>query len=333
MSRRPTVQLPRQGTLFLDVLSLGRAGPGGRFTPSQIQQIQRTVRRVPEVMVKVTGGGTRVGAVSAHFGYISRKGDLAIETDEGDRIIGREAQKVLLNDWHLELISDQYRPNETQAQKSRRAKLVHNIVLSMPSPTPPEKVLAAARQFAREKFASKHRYAMVLHTDQQHPHVHMVVKAEDEHGRRLHIDKEMLRHWREDFARAMREQGIAANATPRFVRGRNKGKTRDAVYRAGRRGASTTMRQRVTEVATQLRETGSFHDPARTKLLETRKAITHGWLEVADALDAQGEASLAGEVRHFARHLPRVLTDKERIAIALVEHIANSRQTPLREHT
>jgi hypothetical protein len=81
-------------------------------------------------MVKVTGGGTRVGAVSAHFGYISRKGDLAIETDEGDRVIGREAQKVLLNDWHLELISGQYQPNDTQAQKSRRAKLVHNIVLS-----------------------------------------------------------------------------------------------------------------------------------------------------------------------------------------------------------
>jgi hypothetical protein len=41
-------------------------------------------------------------------------------------------------------------------------------------------------------------------------------------------------------------------------------------------------------------------------LLETPKVITHGWLDVADALDAQGEASLAREVRHFARHLPRV---------------------------
>jgi len=35
----------------------------------------------------------------------------------------------------------------------------------MPSPTPPEKVLAAARMFAREKFAAQHRYAMVLHND------------------------------------------------------------------------------------------------------------------------------------------------------------------------
>ncbi|MGO9933142.1 MAG: hypothetical protein ACLPV8_15225 [Steroidobacteraceae bacterium] len=40
----------------------------------------------------------------------------------------------------------------------------------MPAPTPPDKVLAAARKFAREKFA-QHRYAMVLHIDQKHPHV------------------------------------------------------------------------------------------------------------------------------------------------------------------
>ena len=48
-------------------------------------------------------------------------------------------------------------------QAPRAVKLVRNIVLSMPSPTPPEKVLAAARTFAREKFAGQHRYAMVLH--------------------------------------------------------------------------------------------------------------------------------------------------------------------------
>ncbi len=48
---------------------------------------------------------------------------------------------------------------------------------------------------------------MVLHTDQPSPHVHMAVKDESEFGHRLHIDKPMLRQWREDFAQAMREQG------------------------------------------------------------------------------------------------------------------------------
>ena len=111
----------------------------------------------------------------------------------------------------------------TAVRARRPTKLVHNIVLSMPAPTPADKVLAAARKFAREKFA-QHRYAMVLHTDQKHPHVHLVVKAENELGRRLHIDKQRLRDWREDFARLMREQGIAANATPRAIRGENKKK-------------------------------------------------------------------------------------------------------------
>jgi hypothetical protein len=58
---------------------------------------------------------------------------------------------------------------------------------------------------------------MVLHTDQPHPHVHMVVKAESDEGQRLRIGKEKLRQWRDDFARMMREQGIAANATSRSI--------------------------------------------------------------------------------------------------------------------
>ena len=206
-------------------------------------------------------------------------------------------------------------------QDARKVKLVHKIVLSMPAPTPPEKVLAAARNFAREKFAVQHRYAMVLHTDQPHPHVHMVVKAEGEHGRRLHIDKEMLREWREDFARMMREQGVAANATPRVARGRSKGATKDPIYRAQRRGASTALRDKVASIAKELKETGTVSDPSRKKLVETRKAVVDSWMRAADVLDRQGEISLAGDVRYFVKHLPPVLTDRERIAAGILSRL------------
>jgi hypothetical protein len=73
----------------------------------------------------------------------------------------RDARKALLNDWHLELSAGQYRAPTDGRTTARRIKLVHNIVLSMPSSTPPEKVLAAARKFAREKFADQRRYAPV----------------------------------------------------------------------------------------------------------------------------------------------------------------------------
>jgi len=183
----------------------------------------------------------------------------------------------------------------------------------MPAPTPADKVLAAARQFARQKFA-RHRYAMVLHTDQQHPHVHLVVKAENELGRRMHIDKQLLRDWREHFAQLMREQGIAANATPRAIRGENTKKRREGIFKAQRYGKSTAMRARMIGTATELARTGTVEDPARARLVETRKSLVSVWLKAAEVLDAQGEEILAGEVRYFAKHLPPVLTDRQHLA-------------------
>ena len=163
-------------------------------------------------------------------------------------------------------------------------------------------------------------------TDQQHPHVHLVVKAESEEGRRLHIDKEMLRQWREDFARLMREQGIAANATPRFARGRNKGKTRDAIYRTQRYGLSMAVRQRVIEVVKELAATGEYRDALKSRLVEIRKAVVSNWMRAAEILDLQGEFALAGNVRHFARHLPAVSTDNEVLAAAFARQVEANRE-------
>jgi hypothetical protein len=64
-------------------------------------------------------------------------------------------------------------------------------------------------------------------------------------------------------------------------------------------------------------------------LIETRKAIIASWMKTADALDAQGEFVLPADVRHFAAHLPPVLTDKERLAIDFIRR-RESRRTAQR---
>ena len=112
-------RVPPTGESFLDLFSAGRTGPHGtdRFTAAQIEQIRRTVRRAPEVMVKVTGGGQSVGAVRAHVSYISQHGELEIETDEGQRV-AHDAQKALVKDWHLELSAGQYRAPRGQLKSS-----------------------------------------------------------------------------------------------------------------------------------------------------------------------------------------------------------------------
>jgi hypothetical protein len=187
-------------------------------------------------------------------------------------------------------------------------------------------VLAAAKVFAREKFGAMHRYAMVLHTHQEHPHVHLVVKAEREDGKgRLHINKAMLREWREDFAQEMRAQGIAANATPRSVRGQTRRGAKDVFYRTQARGQSYALRERLDEVVHDLRDGKYAPDPARAGLLESRKTILQAWNAVADKLEAQGEVVLGGHVRYFAMHLPPVLTDRERLAEQVLRSARNER--------
>ena len=146
-------------------------------------------------------------------------------------------------------------------------------------------------------------------------------------GSRLHIDKAMLRGWRQAFARMMREQGIEANATMRAVRGRSKGAERDGRYRTKRRGSSHALREEVESIAKELVRSGTIQDPGRAKLLETRKAVVAGWLGVATLLDRQGETALAAEVRQFVKSMPPVLTDRERLAAEFVRHV-NAQRSP-----
>lgn len=317
---RQVVRVPRGDQPQLDLFSRGRRGPQAsiHLSRSQREQIARTVGRVPEVMAKVTGGGTNLGAVRAHLAYISRHGKAPVDTDDEQQVLGKDAMKSVLDDWHLELSKGQYRRTESGKPPPRALKLVHNIVLSMPAPTPPKKVLAAAQKFAREKFALEHRYAMVLHTDQKHPHAHLLVKAEGLHGKKLHIDKAMLREWREDFARLMREEGVEANASRRVLRGRAPGTKRDEILRARLAGNSTFMREKVKSVARELVKTGTIKDPAKTKLLEARKTVVADWMQTAEILDRQGEGVLAEQVREFVRKMPPVMTDREQIAVAWI---------------
>jgi hypothetical protein len=292
--------------------------------------ISRTVRRSPEVMVKVTGGGGKVGAVRAHFGYISRNGNLAVATDEGEQLRGKAAVKELVDTWQLELTTGHHRGGRPGEQR-KGAKLVQHIVLSMPKRTDPEAVLTAAQKFAREKFAGQHRYAMVLHTDQLHPHVHMVVKAEGGDGKKLRIDKARLREWRGDFAQYLRELGVEANATTRYGRGRGSPRLKEAIVRNRRYAAPTAVRKRAMEVAAELKQGKPIQDPARAKLLETRKAVVKGWMAVAQRLDRQGETKLAQDVRVFVEQMPPVKTDKEWIAEQLLKQPKANRQPEVKE--
>ena len=132
-----------------------------------------------------------------------------------------------------------------------------------------------------------------------------------------HFHKQLLRDWREDFARLMREQGIAANATPRAIRGKNKRNRGEGIFKAQFYGKSTAIRDRVIGIARSVTFRNNRGSGAR-EVARTRSSLVSTWMKVAEVLDEQGEEILAGDVRYFAMHLPPVLTDRQRLAAQFI---------------
>lgn len=177
------------------------------------KRIEATVvRRAPQVMVKVTGGGRGMKAIAGHFRYISKNGRLEIEDQRGETMRGKDTLYDLAEEWRFggSLIPDCAEPGHRRE--------AFNIMLSMSRGTDPLAVQRAAREFAKIELAD-HKYVMVLHDHQANPHVHISVRAESRQGKRLNPRKADLHRWRETFAEKLRGYGVDAEASRQATRG------------------------------------------------------------------------------------------------------------------
>ncbi len=313
-----TFRLPKEAPI-LDIVSYGRSAlheNRSRLTPEQVEQIRRTVQRVPEVMVKVLPRASNdPKAAGKHLEYISRHGRLSLEGDDGERMEGSRGEAIL-EDWDLDIDDVRRQAALSGGQGRKPPKLVHKLMFSMPAGTAPDKVLAAVRNFAREEFWGQHRYAFVLHTNEDHPHVHFVLKAVNEQGVRLNIRKATLRHWRSEFARNLRLLGVQANATERAVRGQDRKAVKDGIYRTIRRGDSRYIQKQAKAVASEMLHKLKLENGKRT-LVRTRDAVVSGWLNVARQLARDGKQSLASSITGFVALMPTPLSDREHLALEL----------------
>ncbi len=71
------------------------------------------------------------------------------------------------------------------------------------------------------------------------------------------------------FAQHLRGLGVAANATPRHIRGVTIPRKSNGIYRAAKRGESTHMRERVNAVFGELKKISLQIEPGKAKLLRT----------------------------------------------------------------
>jgi hypothetical protein len=269
------------------------------------------VRRAPEVMVKVVGGGRGMRAIASQFNYITRNASLEMEDDRAIRSIGMDDLKDRVEQWR-------YAGSLIDEVSWRREAL--NVTLSMPRGTDPERVLKAARAFARAELADS-RYVFVLHKDRDHPHVHLIVRGQSRTGERLNVWTDRQR-WRETFAAQLRHLGVDAEATSQACRGAN-------------RKAEPSWRRQAREMGA--RPEASAAKKSGDRYYENRVGVMHAWSHIMTALarspDA-GERELAHSIAKFVRDTPFVvetLGPRVRPSERKQERVAPTHADPNRE--
>jgi hypothetical protein len=252
-------------------------------------QLARTLRRAPEVMVKITNkapSAEGMGAVRRHLRYISRNGRIELEDQNGERIVGKDALHDLAKTWQL----GGWGIPETSTRRE-----VFNILLSMPPGTDRQAVRDAARDFAAIEFGDGRAYVFAAHDDEAHPHVHLSVQVRGLDGRRLNPRHKDLQRWRERFARELREHGVEAHATPRLVRGVTQRYPKQAVVHMKARG-----------------ETPKYWTPLPTETQRDAGWVAQGgvfiaWREMAYAMArsrAREDRAMAVEMAYFVGSMP-----------------------------
>ena len=257
---------------------LGASGAHQRANAIR-QRIEATVvRRAPQVMVKVTGGGRSMAAIAAHFRYISKNGRLEIEDQRGETMQGKDSLHHLADEWRM---GGARIPDDAEPGQRREA---FNIMLSMPRGTDPLIVQRAAREFAQAEL-SDHKYVMVLHNHQANPHVHISVRAVSRLGKRLNPRKNDLHRWRETFAEKLRGYGVEAEATRQTTRGQHR--QPDPLWRLKAREEGRLRR------APSTKQSGAQNHPAR-------KAAVDAWVQIGLALAKSDEAADRQLAKHIA---------------------------------
>ncbi len=265
--------------------------------PTARAKLSRIVRKAPEVVVKVTGRQRGGDHVKAHLDYIGRKGDVEIETRDGEILTSKDDIAERAAEW-----------SDTLQWRSRPTVSSVSLIFSMPEGTDPDKVLGAVRALAHAELSDNHDYVLALHTDTPRPHVHLTVQAEGLDRKRFNPRPVQLNRFRERFARELRARGVAAEATPRRARGQGIAGSSMALVKLRARLRTDGSRQ-ITQSDRRTNEQAIAVARGQEQLPPFIAAGTVRWQEIrrayqqtADSLDATGQADdreLAKDVRTF----------------------------------
>ncbi|WP_232280465.1 relaxase/mobilization nuclease domain-containing protein [Sphingomonas sp. PAMC 26605] len=270
-------------------------GSQTRMNNRAVMTADRTSRRAPEAVVRITGRQHGGGHVLANFSYISRLGhgdesELGLETSEGEVLRDGREMQLLAKEWHgWEMDGDARRKGATSI----------SMILSMPTGTDPDRLKDAALDFAKEEFANR-SWVASLHVDREHPHVHLTIARRDHDGRRFHPNRDDLFRYRQRFAEKLRDRGIEANATPARARGIDPKHEPIAAVKMRKKGQVPEIDKSRIARAERLRAEGR-EDPVIAMLASRQATVRATYTRSI----AELSTSLSAVDQHVARSLER----------------------------
>ena len=289
---------------------------------NRIKRLWRIARRVPEVMVKVSGFSRSPSHISAHFEYISRNGKLDIEDEQGVQYQEKSDITQLAADWGMDARSS-----------NRNSRHATHLVLSMPNGTEPNLLKKAVRSFAHQTFGHNYQYVMALHTDTDSPHVHLTIKNLGFDGRKLHIKKGQPQRWREQFAQELENLGIEAEATPRFVRGVIAKSISQAIFHLRQKGiVPMTDKLKVQQAIDATLKPNHRHQPWLPKIQQRQLHNRKNWQTVAQRLaDSTSlyETQVAADISAFVYSMPAINTQQQKLEAKCTNKLSRAKDKEL----
>jgi len=212
-------QKPKRGNSGLSGLYFKRLA-----SPKYIKNAHNGKR--PQAVFKVVSfaRGYQVKNLIAYLTRVNQEEEKQVDAEDENGVLHHSslADAEVYNDWKKDFV------RKKKANSKRPPRHAMHLLFSAAGANTPEnarKTLNAARKTAEECFREKgYKYALILHTDTQHPHVHVVVNMKNinDEQKKLKLNKPEIFEIRYKFAENLNQQDLYHIATlkhdrPAFV--------------------------------------------------------------------------------------------------------------------
>lgn len=261
----------------------------------------RTAIGTKQAILKITSYG-KGEKIRNHLRYISRRAELELEDQDGNKITTLSEQNTILRYWSLDFDNT----------KNSRDSL--HLILSTPPESDRKAAENTAREFLKEEYGKLgHEYLFVAHNDTEHPHIHAVIKMRSIHGKKLNPRKSDLTKAREKFAEKCRENGIEVESSSRAERGLSGKSKRSELVQMNLSNRTPRVDKALIEKVKNERETEKNNQhPSQEKTLKRNQIIRKRYAEKAKQLKEQAAKTPEKEEKNKYQQASEILDDYAR---------------------